>query len=128
MLRRGSGRAWRRRPGERRVGFFVDEDREQRADARPDPEDPHRRPDRAGVVDTERRDDSWADRSSRIDGTAVDRDEEGYLLQLFTMPLQDRPTLFFEIICRRGSQSFGKGNFKALFESLELEQQRRGNL
>jgi 4-hydroxyphenylpyruvate dioxygenase len=44
------------------------------------------------------------------------------------MPLQDRPTLFFEIICRRGSQSFGKGNFKALFESLELEQERRGNL
>ena len=50
------------------------------------------------------------------------------LLQLFTMPPQDRPTLFFEIICRRGSQSFGKGNFKALFESLELEQERRGNL
>ncbi len=61
-------------------------------------------------------------------GILVDRDDEGYLLQLFTMPLQDRPTLFFEIICRRGSQSFGKGNFKALFESLELEQQRRGNL
>jgi len=61
-------------------------------------------------------------------GILVDRDEEGYLLQLFTMPLQDRPTLFFEIICRRGSQSFGKGNFKALFESLEVEQQRRGNL
>jgi 4-hydroxyphenylpyruvate dioxygenase-like putative hemolysin len=53
---------------------------------------------------------------------------EGYLLQLFTKPLQDRPTLFFEIICRRGSQSFGKGNFKALFESLEIEQERRGNL
>ena len=61
-------------------------------------------------------------------GILVDRDEEGYLLQLFTMPLQDRPTLFFEIICRRGSQSFGKGNFKALFEALELEQDRRGNL
>ena len=54
--------------------------------------------------------------------------DEGYLLQLFSKPLQDRPTLFFEIICRRGSQSFGKGNFKALFESLELEQERRGNL
>ena len=53
---------------------------------------------------------------------------EGYLLQLFTRPLQDRPTLFFEIICRRGSQSFGKGNFRALFEALELEQARRGNL
>ncbi|MHC4910805.1 MAG: 4-hydroxyphenylpyruvate dioxygenase [Planctomycetota bacterium] len=61
-------------------------------------------------------------------GILIDADDEGYLLQLFTMPLQDRPTLFFEIICRRGSQSFGKGNFKALFESLELEQDRRGNL
>ncbi len=61
-------------------------------------------------------------------GILVDADDEGYLLQLFTKPLQDRPTLFFEIICRRGSQSFGKGNFKALFQSLELEQQRRGNL
>ena len=61
-------------------------------------------------------------------GILVDADDEGYLLQLFTKPLQDRPTLFFEIICRRGSQSFGKGNFKALFESLELEQERRGNL
>jgi len=58
----------------------------------------------------------------------VDRDDKGYLLQIFTKPLQDRPTMFFEIICRRGSESFGKGNFKALFESLELEQSRRGNL
>ncbi len=58
----------------------------------------------------------------------VDRDDKGYLLQIFTKPLQDRPTMFFEIICRRGSESFGKGNFKALFESLELEQDRRGNL
>jgi len=61
-------------------------------------------------------------------GILVDADEEGYLLQLFTKPLQDRPTLFFEIICRRGSQAFGKGNFKALFEALELEQAKRGNL
>ncbi len=61
-------------------------------------------------------------------GILVDSDDEGYLLQLFTKPLQDRPTLFFEIICRRGAQSFGKGNFKALFEALELEQERRGNL
>ena len=61
-------------------------------------------------------------------GILVDADYEGYLLQLFTRPLQDRPTLFFEIICRRGSQSFGKGNFKALFEALEHEQDRRGNL
>ncbi|MBX3375661.1 MAG: 4-hydroxyphenylpyruvate dioxygenase [Phycisphaeraceae bacterium] len=61
-------------------------------------------------------------------GILVDADDEGYLLQLFTKPLQDRPTLFFEIICRRGSQSFGKGNFKALFEALELEQAKRGNL
>jgi len=60
-------------------------------------------------------------------GILVDRDDQGYLLQLFTRPVQDRPTLFFEIICRRGSQSFGKGNFKALFEALELEQERRGN-
>jgi 4-hydroxyphenylpyruvate dioxygenase len=61
-------------------------------------------------------------------GILVDADDEGYLLQLFTKPLQDRPTLFFEIICRRGSQSFGKGNFKALFEALEIEQEKRGNL
>ncbi len=61
-------------------------------------------------------------------GILVDADDEGYLLQLFTKPLQDRPTLFFEIICRRGSQSFGKGNFMALFEALEHEQERRGNL
>ena len=61
-------------------------------------------------------------------GILVDADDEGYLLQLFTKPLQDRPTLFFEIISRRGSQSFGKGNFKALFEALELEQEKRGNL
>jgi 4-hydroxyphenylpyruvate dioxygenase len=61
-------------------------------------------------------------------GILVDADDEGYLLQLFTKPLQDRPTMFFEIISRHGSQSFGKGNFKALFEALELEQDRRGNL
>ena len=61
-------------------------------------------------------------------GILVGADDEGYLLQLFTKPLQDRPTLFFEIICRRGSQAFGKGNFKALFEALELEQEKRGNL
>ncbi|HEU4521458.1 MAG TPA: 4-hydroxyphenylpyruvate dioxygenase [Thermoanaerobaculia bacterium] len=58
----------------------------------------------------------------------VDRDEEGYLLQLFTKPVEDRPTLFFEIIQRKGSRGFGKGNFKALFESIEAEQARRGNL
>ena len=58
----------------------------------------------------------------------VDRDEEGYLLQLFTKPVQDRPTLFFEIIQRAGSRGFGKGNFKALFEAIEAEQARRGNL
>ncbi len=58
----------------------------------------------------------------------VDRDEDGYMLQLFTKPVQDRPTLFFEIIQRKGSESFGKGNFKALFESIEREQARRGNL
>jgi 4-hydroxyphenylpyruvate dioxygenase len=58
----------------------------------------------------------------------IDRDEEGYLLQIFTKPLEDRPTLFFEIIQRRGAKSFGKGNFKALFESIEREQELRGNL
>ena len=58
----------------------------------------------------------------------VDRDPEGYLLQLFTKPVQDRPTLFFEIIQRKGSRGFGKGNFKALFESIEAEQAKRGNL
>jgi len=58
----------------------------------------------------------------------VDRDEEGYLLQIFTKPIQDRPTLFFEIIQRKGATSFGKGNFKALFEAIEREQELRGNL
>ena len=61
-------------------------------------------------------------------GILIDRDEEGYLLQIFTKPLQDRPTLFFEIIERKGAKSFGKGNFKALFEALEREQDLRGNL
>jgi len=61
-------------------------------------------------------------------GILADRDEEGYLLQIFTRPLQDRPTLFFEIIERHGSRGFGKGNFKALFESIEREQALRGNL
>ncbi|KAA3643373.1 MAG: 4-hydroxyphenylpyruvate dioxygenase [Chloroflexi bacterium] len=61
-------------------------------------------------------------------GILVDRDDEGYLLQIFSKPIQDRPTSFIEIIQRRGSRGFGKGNFQALFESLELEQQRRGNL
>lgn len=61
-------------------------------------------------------------------GILVDRDDEGYLLQIFTKPIQDRPTVFFEIIQRKGAQSFGKGNFKALFESIEREQALRGNL
>ena len=61
-------------------------------------------------------------------GILVDRDDEGYLLQIFTKPLTDRPTLFFEIIQRKGAQSFGKGNFKALFESIENEQKKRGTL
>lgn len=61
-------------------------------------------------------------------GILVDRDEEGYLLQIFTKPVEDRPTLFFEIIQRKGARSFGKGNFKALFESIEREQALRGNL
>jgi 4-hydroxyphenylpyruvate dioxygenase len=61
-------------------------------------------------------------------GILIDKDEEGYLLQIFSKPLEDRPTLFFEIIQRKGAKSFGKGNFKALFEALEREQDARGNL
>ena len=61
-------------------------------------------------------------------GVLVDRDDEGYLLQIFSKPVQDRPTLFYEIIQRKGAKSFGKGNFKALFESIEREQGLRGNL
>jgi 4-hydroxyphenylpyruvate dioxygenase len=81
--------------------------------------------------------DSVLDRVGEIDedlkqlkelGILVDRDDEGYLLQIFTKPLEDRPTLFFEIIQRKGAMSFGKGNFKALFESIEAEQARRGTL
>ncbi len=81
--------------------------------------------------------DSVLDRVGEIDenllklkelGIMVDRDDEGYLLQIFTRPIEDRPTLFFEIIQRKGAQSFGKGNFKALFESIEAEQARRGTL
>jgi 4-hydroxyphenylpyruvate dioxygenase len=61
-------------------------------------------------------------------GILVDRDEEGYLLQIFTKPILDRPTLFIEIIQRKGARSFGKGNFKALFEAIEREQESRGTL
>ncbi len=61
-------------------------------------------------------------------GILVDRDDEGYMLQIFTKPVEDRPTLFYEIIQRKGSKSFGKGNFKALFEAIEREQAERGNL
>jgi len=81
--------------------------------------------------------DTVLDRVGRIDediaplrelGILVDRDEEGYLLQIFTKPVQDRPTLFYEIIQRKGAKSFGAGNFKALFEAIEREQAARGNL
>lgn len=81
--------------------------------------------------------DDLLDRVGKIDedleplkelGILVDRDNEGYLLQLFSKPVQDRPTLFFEIIQRKGAKSFGKGNFKALFEAIEREQDARGNL
>mgnify|MGYP006415401487 FL=1 len=61
-------------------------------------------------------------------GILVDRDDEGYLLQLFSKPVEDRPTLFYEIIQRKGSRGFGQGNFQALFESIEREQDARGNL
>jgi len=81
--------------------------------------------------------DSVLDRVGRIDedlaplkelGILVDRDDEGYLLQIFSKPVQDRPTLFYELIQRKGAKSFGKGNFKALFEAIEREQAARGNL
>jgi len=58
----------------------------------------------------------------------IDRDPDGYLLQIFTKPVQDRPTVFYEIIQRQGARSFGAGNFKALFEAIEREQAKRGNL
>jgi 4-hydroxyphenylpyruvate dioxygenase len=61
-------------------------------------------------------------------GILVDRDDEGYLLQIFTKPVGDRPTMFFEVIERHGARGFGEGNFKALFEAIEREQARRGNL
>jgi 4-hydroxyphenylpyruvate dioxygenase len=61
-------------------------------------------------------------------GILIDRDDEGYLLQIFTKPVEDRPTMFYEIIQRKGAKSFGKGNFKALFEAIEREQEARGNL
>jgi 4-hydroxyphenylpyruvate dioxygenase len=64
----------------------------------------------------------------RDNAILADRDEDGYLLQIFTKPVQDRPTVFFELIERHGSMGFGKGNFKALFEAIEREQERRGNL
>ena len=81
--------------------------------------------------------DSVLDRVGHIDeditplrelGILVDRDEEGYLLQIFTKPVQDRPTVFYEMIQRKGAKSFGAGNFKALFEAIEREQGLRGNL
>jgi 4-hydroxyphenylpyruvate dioxygenase len=81
--------------------------------------------------------DTVLDRVGRIDedlvplrelGILVDRDDEGYLLQIFTKPVEDRPTLFYEIIQRKGAKSFGAGNFKALFEAIEREQALRGNL
>ncbi len=71
---------------------------------------------------------SSVSRDLRELGILVDRDDEGYLLQIFTKPVEDRPTLFYEIIQRRGARGFGKGNFKALFESIEREQARRGTL
>jgi 4-hydroxyphenylpyruvate dioxygenase len=78
-------------------------------------------PDRVGHIDED------LEPLKRL-GILVDRDNEGYLLQIFSKPVEDRPTLFFEIIQRKGAKSFGKGNFKALFEALEKEQDARGNL
>ncbi|WP_136797217.1 4-hydroxyphenylpyruvate dioxygenase [Desulfosediminicola ganghwensis] len=77
--------------------------------------------DRVGTIKEDRKE-------IRENNILIDRDKNGYLLQIFTKPLQDRPTLFFEVIQRAGCESFGKGNFKALFESMEMEQRRRGNL
>jgi len=77
--------------------------------------------DRVGQIDEDLKD-------LRALNILVDRDEEGYLLQIFTKPVEDRPTLFYEIIQRKGAKSFGKGNFKALFEAIEREQDLRGNL
>lgn len=77
--------------------------------------------DRVGIIDED------METLKRL-GIMVDRDEEGYLLQIFTKPVEDRPTLFFEIIQRKGAKSFGKGNFQALFESIEAEQAKRGTL
>ena len=78
-------------------------------------------PARVGEID-----ESLAD--LREQGILVDRDDEGYMLQIFTKPVGDRPTMFFEIIERHGARSFGEGNFKALFEAIEREQALRGNL
>jgi 4-hydroxyphenylpyruvate dioxygenase len=81
----------------------------------------HEVPERVGQID-----ESLTD--LRELGILVDRDDEGYLLQIFSKPVGDRPTLFFEVIERHGARGFGEGNFKALFEALEREQERRGNL
>ena len=78
-------------------------------------------PSRVGAIDEDVDD-------IRTLGILVDRDDEGYLLQMFTRPVEDRPTLFFELIQRKGSKGFGKGNFRALFEAIEREQALRGNL
>jgi 4-hydroxyphenylpyruvate dioxygenase len=78
-------------------------------------------PDRVGKIDEDMK-------AINELGILVDRDDEGYLLQIFSRPIQDRPTVFIEVIQRHGARGFGKGNFKALFESIELEQERRGNL
>ena len=78
-------------------------------------------PDRIGKIDEQ------LDELAEL-GILADRDEDGYLLQIFTKPVEDRPTVFYEVIERHGARGFGEGNFKALFESLETEQGRRGNL
>jgi 4-hydroxyphenylpyruvate dioxygenase len=78
-------------------------------------------PERVGEIDEQ------IDDLRRL-GILVDRDDEGYLLQIFTKPVGDRPTVFFEIIERHGARGFGEGNFKALFEAIEREQDKRGNL
>ncbi len=93
----------------------------------------HRVPPRPGHVlrrseGARARDRRTRSRTSQRNGILVDKDEDGYLLQIFTKPVQDRPTVFFEVIERHGAKGFGAGNFKALFEAIEREQDARGNL
>ena len=122
VLRRG-GRAARRAGHQRHPAHGRRDDRPRRRVPRDAGQLLRRGARSSGSARSARRSTSCSER--RI---LVDRDEDGYLLQIFTKPVQDRPTVFFELIERHGSLGFGKGNFKALFEAIEREQERRGNL